>query len=397
MATEPFGPPPVGHEPPRAAAPSREPPGPRRARVFFAFVVKEWKHVLRDRKSLIILLGLPVVMMILFGFALSNEVKSTRFVVLDPTPDATTIAITERLDQSRYFALVGRVDDEAALLRSFRRGEARVAVVFQAGFDRALRHDLHAQVRVVADASDANTAATVTAYASAIIAQVQADLAGPAAARGGIAIETRMLYNPQLKSSYMFVPGVMTLILMLLGAMMTSVSIVREKETGTMEILLVSPMNPLVVIVSKAVPYLLLCFIDVLIILGLSYGLLDMPTGANVPLLLAECLLFIVATLALGLVISNVVATQQTAMFISLVGLLMPSLVFSGFMFPIQNMPLPLRVFSNVVPTKWFYLIVSDVMIKHLGFAAVIKPTLILVGMTVGLLAIALKTFRQRL
>ncbi|HVV84454.1 MAG TPA: ABC transporter permease [Kofleriaceae bacterium] len=369
----------------------------RRRKVFLAFVVKEFKHVLRDRKSLLILLGLPVVMMIMFGFALSNEVKSTRFVVVDPTPDATTIAITDRLDRSRYFVFAGHVDDEAGILRSFRRGESRLAVVFAPDFEHDLRHERRAQVRLVADASDANTAATVTSYATAIIGEVQAELAAAPAPAAGIDVEVRMLYNPQLKSSYMFVPGVMTLILMLLGAMMTSVSIVKEKERGTMEILLVSPMNPYMAILSKAVPYLILCSVDVLIILGLSYGLLDMPGGANLPLLLGECLLFIITTLSLGLVISNAVGNQQTAMFISLVGLLMPSLVFSGFMFPIQNMPLVLRVISHVVPTRWFYLIASRVMIKHLGVRAVITPTIVLAAMTAFFLLVAIKTFRQRL
>ncbi len=363
--------------------------------IFWAFIVKEFKHVVRDRKSLTILLGLPVVMMTLFGFALSNEVKDTRFVVVDLTPDAATLALTDRLDQSMYFSFAGQVRNEAEIEQVFRRGEARLAVEFGAQFDRG--NAGQRQMRLVADASDANTANIVTNYATAIIAQFQSELPGALPTSAGITVETRMLYNPQLKSSYMFVPGVMTLILMLLGAMMTSVSIVREKERGTMEVLLVSPMNPLMVIISKAVPYMVLCFVDVLIILALSYGVLDMPGGANIPLLLAECLLFIVTTLALGLVISNKVETQQTAMFISLVGLLMPALVFSGFMFPIENMPLPLKIISNVVPTKWFYMIASNVMIKGLGFAAVVKPTVILAGMTLVLLLISLKSFKQRL
>lgn len=367
----------------------------RGAAIFWAFIVKEFKHVVRDRKSLAILLGLPVVMMTLFGFALSNEVKNTRFVVVDLTPDPATLALTDRLDQSKYFSFAGQVRNEAEIEQVFRRGEARLAVVFGAQFDRGNAGER--QLRLVADASDANTANIVTNYATAIIAQFQSELPGALPTSAGIVVETRMLYNPQLKSSYMFVPGVMTLILMLLGAMMTSVSIVREKERGTMEVLLVSPMNPLMVIISKAVPYMVLCFVDVLIILALSYGVLDMPGGANIPLLLAECLLFIVTTLALGLVISNKVETQQTAMFISLVGLLMPALVFSGFMFPIENMPLPLKVISNVVPTKWFYMIASNVMIKGLGFAAVVKPTVILAGMTLVLLLISLKSFKQRL
>ena len=249
----------------------------------------------------------------------------------------------------------------------------------------------------MADASDPNTASMVINYATSIVTQYQADLARVSSQRRGISVETRMLYNPQLKSSYLFVPGVMTLILMLLGAMMTSVSIVREKERGTMEILLVSPINPFILIVGKAVPYIALCLADVLIILILSYGVLDMPAGANLPLLLGESLLFIFTTLALGLVISNAVQRQQTAMFISLVGLLMPALVFSGFMFPIENMPLPLQIISLVVPTRWFYLIASNLMVKHLGFAAVVQPTLILAGMTTLLMLIAWRTFKQRL
>jgi ABC-2 type transport system permease protein len=365
--------------------------------IFAAFLLKEAKHVLRDQRSLVILLGLPVVMMTLFGFALSNEVKNSNFVVLDRVPDAATLALTDRLDESAYFTYVGRVTDEAAIDAAFRRGEARLALVFPAGFDEAMRHSNLAPLHLVTDGSDPNTANIIQNYAEAIIAQFQSEASGGIARRRGVEVETRMLYNPQLKSSYMFVPGVMTLILMLLGAMMTSVSIVREKERGTMEVLLVSPMNPLMLIVGKAVPYILLCLVDVLIILALSYGVLDLPGGANIPLLIAESLLFIVTTLALGLVISNAVDQQQTAMFVSLVGLLMPSLVFSGFMFPIENMPMPLQVVSNVVPTRWFYLIASNIMIKHLGIGAVVKPTLILLGMTVGLLLIAWRSFKQRL
>jgi ABC-2 type transport system permease protein len=206
-----------------------------------------------------------------------------------------------------------------------------------------------------------------------------------------------MLYNPQLLSTFNFVPGVMTLILMLLGAMMTSVSIVKEKENGTMEILLVSPMRPIFVVISKAIPYMVLCFVDVLIILVMAYTVLDMPMRGNLALLLAESLLFILTTLSLGLLISAVVNSQQVAMFISLVGLLMPSLIFSGFMFPIENMPLPMQVISNIVPTKWYYSIVKSIMVKGLDFSYVYKQTAILVGMTLFFMALAIKKFKVRL
>lgn len=365
--------------------------------MFAAFVLKEVKHVLRDRRSLFILLGLPVAMMILFGFALSNEVKDSRFIVVNRTPDPVTTQLIDRLDQSRYFTYVGNASDIDEVDEWFRRGDARLALVFSSRFDHSLRHSGHAQLQLVADASDANTADTIVHYASTVVRQFQSELVEHPQSPPGIQVEARMLYNPQLKSSYMFVPGVMTLILMLLGAMMTSVSIVREKERGTMEVLLVSPLHPLIVIVSKAVPYMLLCLADVIIILVLAYGVLEMPMGANLPLLLAESLLFIITALALGLVISNLVEEQQTAMFVSLIGMLMPALVFSGFMFPIENMPFALQLISHVVPTRWFYLIVSNVMIKHLGPEAVIQPTLVLMAMTLVLLGIAWRTFKQRL
>lgn len=364
--------------------------------VFMAFVRKEFKHVLRDRRSLVILLGLPVVMMILYGFALSNEVKNSNFVVLDRARDAGSRQLIERLDGSKYFSFVRTLADEAEVRDVFRKGEARLAVLIPANFNHDLHHGNQTQLRFVADASDPNTASIAIGYASAIVGQWQGELMAGTPPLD-IRVESRMLYNPQLKSSYGFVPGVMTLILMLLGAMMTSVSIVREKERGTVEVLLVSPMNPLVVLISKAVPYMLLCFIDVIIILLLAYNVLDMPVRGSLPLLLAASLLFILTTLSLGLVISNLVDTQQTAIFISLVGLLMPCLVFSGFMFPIENMPAPLQLFSNLVPTKWFYMIVRGIMVKGGGLATIAQPVLVLALMTLAFTGLALRFFKERL
>jgi ABC-2 type transport system permease protein len=207
----------------------------------------------------------------------------------------------------------------------------------------------------------------------------------------------RMLYNPQLKGAHNFVPGVMALVLMLVCVMMTAVSIVKEKETGTMEILLVSPFKPILVILAKAVPYLLLSLINVVSILLLSVFLLDLPIHGSILLLFAESTLFIITCLTLGIFISVKTDSQQTAMLISLMGMLLPTILFSGFMFPIENMPLPLQIISNIVPSKWFYIIVNSIMIKGLGIAAIWKETLILVGITSFLLVISLKSFKIRL
>ena len=206
-----------------------------------------------------------------------------------------------------------------------------------------------------------------------------------------------MLYNPQLKGVYNFVPGVMALVLMLVCVMMTAVSIVREKEMGTMEILLVSPFKPLMVVVSKAIPYLLLSLINVAIILLLSVFVLDLPINGNIFLLFAESTLFIITCLTIGIFISVKTASQQVAMLISLMGMMLPTILFSGFMFPIENMPVALQVISNIVPAKWFYIIVKSIMIKGLGFSGIWKETLILAGMTLFLLIVSLKTFKIRL
>lgn len=336
-------------------------------------------------------------MMLLFGFALSNEVKNSNVAILDYAQDESSRHLAKRLESSRYFTVSDYLHSERDIANTFEQGKARLVVIFPAHLADDLAHSRNAQIRLIGDASDPNTANIIINYATAIILDYQAELVKRQNLPYTINIETRMLYNPQLQSSFNFVPGVMTLILMLLGAMMTSVSIVREKENGTMEILLVSPMRPLLVVLSKAVPYMVLCFVDVLIILLMAHTVLDMPLRGSLPLLLAESMLFIITTLSLGLLISSLVSSQQIAMFISLVGMLMPSLVFSGFMFPIENMPKIMQIMSNIVPTKWYYNIVKNVMVKGLGFSFVYQQTIILGLMTVVFLTIAIKTFKVRL
>lgn len=366
-------------------------------KLFFAFIRKEFWHVLRDKRSLMILLGMPIIMMLLFGFALSNEVKNANIGILDLSKDESTRLLIDRFEQSRYFTVKKILLRESDIVDEFKHGSLRMVMIFPENFRSNLLHSNHAQVRLIGDATDPNTSNIIIFYASAILRDYQNELLNDQKLPYTIEVESTMLYNPKLTSAFTFVPGVMTLILMILGAMMTSVSIVREKERGTMEVLLVSPMKPLLVVITKAIPYLLLCFIDVILILVIAYTVLKMPMRGSLPLLLSVNLLFIFTTLSLGLLISSSVNSQQTAMFISLVGLLMPSLVFSGFMFPLENMPLPLKIISNIVPTKWFYSILSTIMVKGMGFSYVYKQILILLGMTLFFLALALKKFKIRL
>lgn len=364
---------------------------------FISFVKKEFHHILRDRRTLFILLGMPVMQILIFGFALTNEVKNSRIAILDPNKDVSSISLTSQLDASRYFDIQQELHSYKDIGQAFREGKIKMAVVFPQHFDSDLQHFNKAQVQLIADASDPNVATTLTNYAIAVIMDFQNRITDNRKLPYTINTEMRMLYNPQLKGAYTFVPGVMAMVLMLVCTMMTAITIVREKESGTMEVMLVSPVRPLKIVVAKAMPYLLLSILNIASILLLSVFVLDVPIRGSLGLLVFESILFTVTCLALGLLISSVTDSQQTAMFISLTGLFLPTVMLSGFMFPIENMPLPLQVISNLVPAKWYYHIAGSVMIKGLGIGAVWKETLVLTGMMLFLLFVAIKKFKIRL
>lgn len=364
---------------------------------FITFLKKEFAHVLRDRKTLLILFGMPIMQILIFGFALTNEVKNSKVVIVDYAKDIASQKIISRIAASRYFDIEESVVNAKQIEESFQKGIIKMALIFPSDFNNDLMHQNNAQIQIIADASDPNTANTLTNYVSAIIQDYQNDMDETSATPYRIEPQTRMLYNPQLKGVHNFVPGVIALVLMLVCVMMTAVSIVREKETGTMEILLVSPFKPLMVMVSKAIPYLILSLVNVTSILLLSVFILKVPVNGSVLLLFAESTLFIITCLTLGIFISVKTNSQQVAMLISLMGMLLPTILFSGFMFPIENMPKALQIFSNVVPAKWFYIIVKSIMIKGVGFSGIWKETLILCGITVFLLIVSLKNFKIRL
>lgn len=364
---------------------------------FFSFVKKEFYHIWRDKRTMFILLGMPVVQIVIFGFALTNEVKNARIAVLDNSKDEATMSLSAELDASRYFDLEKNLVTYSQVEEEFKRGKIKLAVVFPQHFSEDLKHMNKSQVQLIADASDPNVANTLVNYASAIIMDYQNRITQDRKLPYTISTELRMLYNPQLKGAFNFVPGVMAMVLLLVCTMMTAITIVKEKEMGTMEIMLVSPMRPQLVVLAKAVPYLLLSVVNISTILLLSVFVLEMPINGSIVLLVAESILFTLVSLSLGLLISAGAASQQTAMFISLVALFLPTIMLSGFMFPIENMPLPLRIISNIVPAKWYYSIVKSVMIKGVGLQAVWKETLILAGMLVFFLTMAIKKFKIRL
>jgi ABC-2 type transport system permease protein len=364
---------------------------------FLSLVQKEFCHIFRDTRTMIILLGMPVVQIILFGFALTNEVKNAQFAVLDLSKDVSTTAITSQLDASRYFDLHNVLHNYDDIERSFRRGDVKIVFVFPPQFHHDLLHFNKAQVQIVTDASDPNTANTLNVYASAVIRDYQDRLTNHRKLPYTINSEIRMLYNPQLKGAYSMVPGVMAMVLMLVCTMMTAITVVKEKETGTMEILLVSPVKPIMIIIAKAVPYLLLSFVNILSILLLSVFVLQVPINGSLALVIFESILFTLTCLAFGLLISASTDSQQTAMFISLMGMFLPTIMLSGFMFPIENMPMALQVISNIVPSKWYYNIINEVMIKGAGFSVVWKETLVLASFMILLLLLSVGKFKIRL
>ncbi|MBX2920876.1 MAG: ABC transporter permease [Chitinophagaceae bacterium] len=362
-----------------------------------AFVRKEFYHVFRDRKTLLILFGMPVVQIILFGFALNSEVKNIGITILDNAHDVQSEQIIAKINSSPYFKVRQPALNYKDIEHRFKEGGIKCALLFPVNFGSALYKTGGAQVQIIADASDPNTATTLTNYLTAIIGNYQQELNPAAKPAYQIIPEVRMLYNEEQNGSLNFIPGVIALIFMIVSTALTSVAVVREKELGTMEILLVSPFRPIMVLIAKAVPYLVLSLINFIIILLLSVYLLDVQIKGSIILIFAESILFIITCLSLGLLISNITTSQQTAMLVSMMGMMLPTMLLTGFMFPLENMPKVFQIISYILPSKYYYSIIKSVMLKGLGFSYVWKETLVLAGMAAGLLTLALKNFKIRL
>lgn len=361
------------------------------------FTRKEFYHVFRDRRTLLILFGLPIAQIILFGFALSSEVKNLTLLIVDNARDTHTEQLITKIASGHYFRIQHAALSYAELESAFKKGNIHCAVIFPANFGNDLQHGNNAQIQIIADASDPNTAKTAINYLTTMVNDYQQRINPTQEMPYRLLPEVRMLYNEDMNGSMNFVPGVIALIFMIVCTTLTSVSVVREKELGTLEILLVSPFKPILVLIAKAIPYLALSMVNLVIILMLSVFVLDVPIRGNILLLFSESTLFIITCLSLGLLISNATGSQQTAMLASMMGMMLPTLLFTGFMFPLENLPAGIRWISNLIPARWYYLIVKSVMLKGLGFGAVWKETLVLVAMTTALLTIALRNFKTRL
>lgn len=364
---------------------------------FKAFIRKEFYHIFRDKRTMLISLGMPIVQILLFGFAITTEVKNTQVAVFDPSKDATTQRIREQFQASEYFTITKELQSSDQINAIFKYGKINLVIVFSENFSDNLLHTGEAAVQLITDGTEPNQASLLTTYASGILGSYQQELTEQYNMPFRILPEIKMLYNPQGKSAYNFVPGVMGLILMLICAMMTSIAIVREKETGTMEILLASPLKPIYIILAKAVPYFVISIANLTTILLLSVFVLDVPIAGSLFWLALLSLLFIFTALSLGLLISTLVNSQMAAMLASGMGLMMPVMLLSGMMFPIESMPPLLQWISAIIPARWYIEAVKKMMIQGVEIQFVLKESGVLVVMSGVLIIVSLKKFKTRL
>lgn len=356
---------------------------------FWSFIIKETQHIMRDRRTMMILFGMPIILMLIFGFAISTDVRNVRTVVVMSQIDHQTQRMINALDESEYFNVLYKVHTPAEAEQLIRNQKADMGIVFSTDFASK-----HGGVQLITDGTDPNMAQQYNNYASQIMGT---QLMNVMQRKAPNAIALKMLYNPQMKSSYNFVPGIMGILLMLICAMMTSISIVREKERGTMEVLLVSPVRPFLIILAKAVPYLVLAFVVLLAILLMSRYVLFVPIAGSLWLILLVSTIYIFMALSLGLLISTIAKTQMAALLMSAVMLLMPCTMLSGMMFPIESMPHVLQWVAALIPPRYYISAMRKLLIMGVSFRYVLSEVITLLGMTMLFLTVALLKFNKRL
>ena len=356
---------------------------------FWSFIIKETQHIMRDRRTMMILFGMPIILMLIFGFAISTDVRNVRTVVVMSQIDHQTQRMINALDESEYFKVLYKVHTPAEAEQLIRNQKADMGIVFSTDFASK-----HGGIQLITDGTDPNMAQQYNNYASQIMGT---QLMNVMQKKAPNAIALKMLYNPQMKSSYNFVPGIMGILLMLICAMMTSISIVREKERGTMEVLLVSPVRPFLIILAKAVPYLVLAFVVLLAILLMSRYVLFVPISGSLWLILLVSTIYIFMALSLGLLISTIAKTQMAALLMSAVMLLMPCTMLSGMMFPIESMPHVLQWVAALIPPRYYISAMRKLLIMGVSFRYVLPEVVTLLGMTALFLTVALLKFNKRL
>lgn len=363
---------------------------------FLGFVKKEFYHILRDTRTMLILFVLPITLVIIFGYALNNDLKNVPIAILDQSKDAASIQLTNKLLSSGYFVLENNLTTEKDIKKVFEEGKVRMVIVFPSNFSNNLAHQKLTTIQLISDATDINTATSISGYALNIIADFNYLNYSPSGEVTKLSIRPRMIFNQRLSSVYLYIPGTIALVMMIISAMLTSVTLAREKETGTMELLSISPIRPLMMVVGKVIPYLFLSVINCFIIVLMGIFIFGLPFKGSILLFVIECVLFIVTSLSLGILISTMVDTQQEAMYSSLISLMMPTMLLSGFIFPIESMPVVLQYISKIIPATHFITIIKSILIKGSGLSIIWKETGVLIIMTLVLLGISIRKIQKQ-
>ncbi len=372
--------------------------------MFRAFVIKEFRHILRDARTLLILIGIPVALIILFGFAISTEIRNVNIGVMYPEDDTFITTLIYEIDQSEYFTVKKRLVTDEQVDDAMRKNQVDAVVCFGQDFTRKLNTGDNAEVSIITDASNPNDGSTMSMYLSGIVQgylmeQLMSNASVSIASQsvGTISSNTRMLFNPQLRSSYNFVPGILGMIMILICALMTSVSIVREKEVGTMEVLLVSPVKPIAIFFAKLIPYFVLSCVILLIVFILIFTVLEVPIVGSLFWVVSVSLLYVILALGMGLLVSSMVDTQFTATLVAGMMFMLPVMMLSGMLFDVNSMPMFFRVISPIVPARWYIIAIKKIMIEGLAVRYAIRDIAILFGMTVFIYFIAIRRFNDRL
>jgi ABC-2 type transport system permease protein len=358
---------------------------------------KELYHILRDYRSLMIIFIMPVMMTFMYGYAVNMDINHIPFSVIDQDDTPESRLLTEHFYRSTYFTepkQQASVMDPADALRAF---HAAGVLVIQPGFAKALQNKAQYQLGLLIDGSDVSQAAAVQAYANALLNQYLMDRLPPGTTIPGIQLAQQVLYNPDLESSHFFVPGIVAIILLMISALLTSITIAREKETGTMEQLLTAPVTPLQILLGKLVPYIVIAFIDGLLVVGFAKLLFNVPFVGSFPLLLGFELIYVMTALSIGILISTMVPTQQLAMQFALLSTMLPTIMLSGFIFAVKNMPLPLQILSRLVPATPFLKSIRGIMLKGSGFSVLAPQALFLLLLMILFLFLAVRRFKARI
>jgi ABC-2 type transport system permease protein len=339
-----------------------------------AVIVKEFRQISRDRRTLTILLFVPAFFLLLYGYALSFDIRNIPLAVEDKDRSSASREVMSSFVNSGYFDIVSIISTDADIDRLLDRGAARAVLVIPARFGRDARTARPTSLQLIVNGDNANTATTVVAYGLGLISAVSAryELEARLGSATGplLTVEPRIWYNPELRSTLFLVPGLIAYIAMLTAVVSTALSIVREKEVGTMEQVRMSPVGPLAYVIGKTVPYFLVSLVSAMAIVGAAMLLFDVPMRGSWVLLILSVSLFLVGALAFGVLISTLAETQQVAFQLAVLTSYMPTLMLSGFIFPISSMPVALQVVTYAVPARYFLTVLRGIVLKGVGAMA---------------------------